>query len=100
MNMNDQALVSAFLASGHVTEGQISKWREGAALMAILEAIGREGTTAVVKFDGGRLDAAYTVVLSGLQLGESFFRKDGSDLFALLRDAIDFYNSEVWSRQR
>jgi hypothetical protein len=99
MDMNDQALVGALQASGHVTEEQVSRWREAAALMATLEAIGRDGATAVVKVDGGRPDAVYTVVVSGPRLGEAFFRKDGSDVLALLRDAIEFYKSEVWSRQ-
>jgi hypothetical protein len=96
--MNDQALVGALQASGHVTEEQVARWKEAALLMATLEAIGRDGTTAVVKVDGGRPDAVYTVVVSGARLGESFFRKDGNDVLALLREAIEFYKSEVWAR--
>jgi hypothetical protein len=97
--MSDQSLVEALLTRGHVNEEQISRWTDAAVLMAALDAIGREGAAAVVKVDGGRLGAAYTVVLSGSRLGESFFRKDGNDILVLLRDAIEFYWSEVWSKQ-
>jgi hypothetical protein len=97
--MNDQALVGALQASGCVTEENVARWRDAAALMATLDAIGRDGVTAVVKIDGGRPDAIYTVLVSGAQLGESFFRKDGNDPLALLRDAIDFYKAEVWSKR-
>ena len=91
--MNDQALIEELLASGRVSGEKIFHWKEAAALMAALEAIGVDGATAVVKVDGGRPEAMYTVVLSGSRLGESFFRKDGSDVLALLRDAIEFYSS-------
>ncbi|WP_143696744.1 hypothetical protein [Variovorax sp. YR752] len=97
--MNDQELVGALQASGCVTEENVARWREAAALMATLDAIGRDGMTAVVKIDGGRPDAIYTVLVSGSQLGESFFRKDGNDPLVLLRDAINFYKAEVWSKR-
>jgi hypothetical protein len=90
--MSDQALVEEFLLSGRVTEREVVKWGNVAGLMAVFDAIGREGVSAVVKIDGGRLDGAlYTVVVSGSRLGDSFFRQDGNDLAALLRDAIEFY---------
>jgi hypothetical protein len=95
--MNDQDLVGVLKASGHVTEQQVSRWKEAAALMAVLEAIGQDGATAVLKVDGGRPDAVYTVIVSGPELGESFFRKDGSDVLALLREAVEFYRTAAWS---
>lgn len=92
--MPNQALINASQLTGLADE-QVSQWREVAPLMATLEAIGRDGASAVVKIDGGRPDAIYTVVLSGPRLGESFFRKDGSDVQVLLREAIEFYVSKV-----
>jgi hypothetical protein len=95
--MDDQTLVKALQVSGYVTDEQVSRWKDAAFLMAAFEAIGRHGTTAVVKVDGGRPEAAYTVVVSGSRLGEAFFRRDGSDVLSLLREAVEFYSAAVWS---
>ncbi|MFT3719389.1 hypothetical protein [Pseudorhodoferax sp.] len=90
--MNDQKLVDEFVASGRVVDRQLTLWRDVAGLMAVFDAIGRDGVSAMVKIDGGRLDGViYTVVVSGPRLGEAFFRQDGSDLAVLLRAAIAFY---------
>ena len=90
--MSDQKLVDEFVTSGRVAEQEVMLWRDVAGLMAVFDAIGREGVSAMVKIDGGRPDGAvYTVVVSGARFGEAFFRQDGSDLAALLRAAIAFY---------
>jgi len=67
-------------------------WKELAPLLDGLEKIGRSGSHALVKVDGDRTDAGvYTVAVSGGRLGETFFRKDGTHLPLLLREAIAFY---------
>lgn len=57
-----------------------------------LQSIAKDGASVVVKIDGIRKDYIYTIVISGGKLGESFFRKDGAEIFFLLQDAIDYYN--------
>lgn len=97
--MNSELLVDALRASGRVSEEQFSRWIDAAKLMAVLDAIGREGMNVVVKIDGERSnEAVYTIVISGGRLDRSFFRKDGCDLLTLLQDAIEFYRSVVWSK--
>lgn len=79
-------------ASECVDEETSARWGKTVALLARLEAIGRDGAHAILKIDGGRADSAlYTVVVSGGRLGEAFFRKDGMEVDVLLRDAIEFY---------
>lgn len=98
--MNEEQLVNTLRASGRVSEEQISRWGDAAELMAALDAIGRDGANAVVKIDGVRSDGAvYTVVVTGPRLGESFFRKDGSELLTLLRGAVNFYIKAGWSER-
>lgn len=95
--MHDRELVDELMSTGHVSEQQVSLWRDVADLMAVFDAIGRDGVSAVVKIDGSRIDgAAYTVVVSGPRLGEAFFRQDGNDLSTLLRAAIAFYRDTAW----
>ena len=95
--MSDKELIGEMVASGRVHEQQLALWSEVAGLLALFDAIGRDGVSAVVKIDGGRADTdVYTVVVSGPRLGEAFFRQDGSDLAALLRAAIAFYKSAFW----
>lgn len=80
------------LDPGHHSEA----WKGCEDLLAALDSIGRTGSSVVVKIDGGRLGAdVYTVVLSGGLLGEEFFRKDGSQLDELLREAITFFLSHT-----
>ncbi len=59
-----------------------------------VESIAKEGCTIVIKFDGERRKKNfYTVVLSGGQLKEDYFRKDGADLSLLLSEMIGFYKN-------
>lgn len=96
--MHNQELVDELMSKGHVGEQQVALWRDVAGLMAVFDAIGRDGVSAVMKIDGARPDGAvYTAVVSGPCLGEAFFRQDGSDLSTLLRAAITFYRDAVWS---
>ncbi|MES2935333.1 MAG: hypothetical protein V4805_17810 [Pseudomonadota bacterium] len=95
--MNDKKLIESLRTDGRVSDEHVTRWAEAAGLMAAIDAIGRDGVNAIVKIDGARTDGqVYTIVLSGAKLGESFFRRDGSDLLSLLQDAIEFYRSTVW----
>ncbi len=95
--MNNEQLVETLLARAHISDAQVALWRESAGLLAVFDAIGRDGMNAVVKIDGARTDGAvYTVLITGPKLGDEYFRQDGGDLPALLRNAIDFYTSKVW----
>lgn len=90
--MSEQTSIEKLKQSGRVNANSVSRWREAAELMAILDGAGRDGANVVVKIDGGRPEGSvYTVVISGPIFGESFFRKDGDDLLELLREAIDYY---------
>lgn len=63
-----------------------------------IEAIAKDGTSVIIKLDGERSeDKFYSVVLSGGKLGETFFRKDGSELTSLLEELIEYYNSIMLS---
>lgn len=97
-HMNNDVLVQELLSSGRIAQEKIAHWSNAAALMAAFEAMGRDGATAVLKVDGDRHEAVYTIVVSGSHLGEVFFRRDGSDVLSLLRDAVEFYRAEVWSK--
>lgn len=95
--MNDEQLITVLRANACVSDAQVALWSDAANLMAALDAIGRDGAIALVKIDGARLDGnIYTVLISGARLGDESFRKDGSDLPNLLRDAIKFYIAIVW----
>lgn len=97
--MNNEQMIDALLASARISDEQVELWRKSAGLLAVLDAIGRDGMSAVVKIDGARTDGSvYTVVITGSKLGEEYFRKDGADLPMLIREAIDFYASKAWSR--
>lgn len=90
--MNDDELLEALAQTGVESRGAAGPWSASASLLSALDAIGRDGGTALVKIDGGRADGrAYTVVVSGGRLGEEAFRRDGAELEVLLRDAIGFY---------
>jgi hypothetical protein len=94
--MDDRSLLEHLRESGCIAATWVEVWRECAELLAALDAIGRQGGNALVKVDGARPDGAfYTVVISGGRLGEAFFRKDGADLPALLREAVSFYVAHV-----
>jgi hypothetical protein len=94
--MDDRALLEKLRQNGCAPATWVEAWRGCAELLAALDAIGREGGNALVKIDGARPDGSfYTVVISGGRLGEAFFRKDGADLPALLREAISFYLAQI-----
>lgn len=58
--------------------------------------LGRGGACAIIKVDGERVRGQeYTVLLSGGALAGESFRKDGSDLRVLLREAIEFHLAKV-----
>jgi hypothetical protein len=95
--MNNDQLVDVLQTSGRMSNSHVAFWHNTAGLMAAFDAIGRDGVNAVIKIDGARTDGnVYTIVISGTPLGERFFRKDGSDLASLLRDAIEFYMAIAW----
>jgi len=96
--MDERRLIESLLSDGHVNQSQLKMWSDAAGLLAALDAIGREGASAVFKFDGARVDGlVYTVVVSGGRLGETFFRKDSDDFASLLVEAVEFYKTRVWS---
>lgn len=96
--MSYKQVVESLRSGGHLSSEQLIVWSDAAGLLAALDAIGREGASAVVKIDGGRPnDSKYTIVVSGGRLGEAFFRKDGDDLVALLVEAVEFYRVRVWT---
>lgn len=89
--MNNSSFFETLQKDGRLEEDDISRWVKMSAMMAALEAIGKDGATVVLKFDGGRPESMYTVVVSGASLGDSFFRKDGSQVLSLLQEAVEFY---------
>jgi hypothetical protein len=94
--VDDESMLKELQERGYVSENGVSRWRELGSLLAVLDAIGKDGASALLKVDGERQKAVYTVVISGGRLGEAFFRKDADDVHALLREAIDFYRAHVW----
>jgi len=96
---NKSALIEELQKTGHITLEQVARWKDLSELLAVLDAIGNDGASVIMKVDGGRSDASvYTVVVSGGKLGEAFFRKDGPKLHELLYEAISFYEARVWAR--
>lgn len=91
--MTNQNFDNPSVAGTMMNGESLLRWKDAATLMATLDVIGREGANVVVKIDGGRLHAPYTVVLSGPKLGDSLFRKDGAEVQTLLKEAIEFYSS-------
>lgn len=63
----------------------------------LLNRIRSEGGLAMIKLDGQRDEAVYTIVVSGGSLGKEYFRKDGDDLELLITEAANFYDNLVWS---
>lgn len=63
--MNKDELLVELRDCGIALDTHATAWRESIDLLAALDAIGRSGSSAVVKVDGGRDDSdIYTVVLS------------------------------------
>jgi hypothetical protein len=89
---DEKALIAGITALGLDARRGEPSWTEALPLLAALDAIGRDGGSAMVKIDGARANSdVFTVVVSGGRLGECFFRKDGSDLRSLLREAVAYY---------
>ena len=99
--MDKDTLVNDLEKAGHLSSESLSRWKEASTLLAVFDAIGRDGANAMVKVDGSRSDGStYTVVVSGGKLGEAFFRKDGANLQVLLEEAASFYRTQIWSPHR
>jgi hypothetical protein len=89
--MSDEEVLERLAKLGFTTGLHGDAWRRVADLLAALDAVARDGGHALVKVDGGRTgEEVYTVLVAGGRLGEEFFRKDGADLRALLREALSF----------
>jgi len=70
-------------------------WEAVSGQLAALDALARaRSTTMLVKVDGARQTNVYTVVISDGG-DESFFRKDGDDLSALLSEAVQHLARET-----
>jgi hypothetical protein len=66
-------------------------WNDAAPLLAELQRLSAGGGTVVVKIDNERQDGKiFTVVVTGARYRERFFRDDGADLVAMLRNALAF----------
>lgn len=97
--MLDEALIRELSGCGIDLRPYEQTWSELARLLAAFEAVARSGVNAIVKLDGARPGPAiYTVVVSGGSLGEHFFRNDGAELKALLREALTFFIEHVGRR--
>lgn len=70
------------------------------AVWPALEEMANEGSVVVVKLDGQRTspedNGRYTILVSGGQLGEDFFRMDTDVLEEGLSKAILFYADKCW----
>jgi hypothetical protein len=93
----DDDLLLELLENGQVAEDVLDRWHDALPLLAIFDAIGRDGASALIKVDGARpARSIYTVVVSGGRLGDASFRRDGGELSAMLREAIAFYRERAW----
>ena len=94
--MNESDLLNFVAEVGLESHSSMDSWTKSLRLLSVLDAIGRDGGGAIIKIDAGRNDGrVYTVVVSGGRLGSEFFRGDGSDLHALLFEAIRFWVAQV-----
>ena len=50
--MDDQTLVEKLEKDGRLSRVDLLRWQEAAKLMAVFDAIGRDGVNAVIKIDG------------------------------------------------
>lgn len=90
--MDSERILDLMTKAGLDVRVAAESWGGATSLLAALDAVGRDGGSALVKIDGQRCDGqVYTVLISGGRLGEDSFRRDGADLAALLRDALTFY---------
>ena len=90
-------IIQRLKQAGRVSDADAAAWAEIGSLLQAIEAIVKDGATAVVKLDGERSTDRYTVIVSGGPLGAEFHRGDGDDLRKLLQEAIHFYDQKVWS---
>jgi len=66
-------------------------WNDAAPLIAELQRATESGGVLVIKIDNERDDGrVFTVVINGSKYGGKYFRGDGADLPAILRDALAF----------
>lgn len=92
MTILDKVLLLGLAECGVDFSPHVRSWGELVDLLAAFDAIGRSGSNAILKVDGGRGgEDVYTVVISGGRLGQEFFRKDGADLGVLLGQAVAFF---------
>ncbi len=99
--MNDDELLVEVRARGVDPTPSAESWRGAHRLLSALDAVARTGLSVVVKVDGSRGgEAAYTVVVSGLSLGDHFFRRDGASLESLVREALHFVLAESGGRRK
>ncbi len=98
--MQNDNLLDQLKRDGRLDQALAATWRDAAQLLAVLDVIGREGGSALVKIDGERKNGLfYTVVISGGKLSGKFFHKDSADLVSALQQAILFYRNEVWLKK-
>lgn len=67
---------------------RLQTWHEVVPTLAALDGLRDRGVTFVVKADGGRTEDYYTVVLERSGPDGLLFHKDGTDLPALLAQAL------------
>jgi hypothetical protein len=97
--MEEHEALEVLAKAGLDVEAPCKTWSDSIRLLAALESMGRDGANALVKIDGGRTnERLYTVVVSGGRLKEDFFRKDGSELLPMLREAVIDYAKCVQKR--
>lgn len=71
-------------------------WSGVDALLPLLERMRAEGTVVLLKLDGERKHHPYTVVASGVRLGEDFFRTDSASLEEGLAQLVAWYGARFW----
>lgn len=72
------------------------RWENWDTVWDVLNSIADEGATVVIKFDGGRADTRFTVVISGGRLSDDFFHFDSSSLGAAIARGVAFYADKCW----
>ena len=63
--MKENEVLETLAKVGLESQDALDSWSSSARLLSALDAIGRDGGTALIKVDGGRNDSlVYTVVVS------------------------------------
>jgi hypothetical protein len=93
----DEDQVRAALAGLEVDVAQAEDaWLDAVPMLAALDAVGRDGASALIKIDGQRSGARmYTVLISGGRLGDAHVRRDGAALAPLLREVLGLYAARI-----